>query len=240
MPLGLVLFEPVRSAEPPIISGIATVNISSAPSDATRVAISFGAAASFSFTACTAAASRSFGNSPRIRRSNSARRDGVMAAMRLIQAAWAAFPVRPALRHISRMSAGTTKAGSGQPSLSRAPLISSAPSGEPWHFSVPALLGAPNPMVVRHAIRDGRSDACACSIAPATASGSCPSTRVAAQPAASKRFTWSTESASDSGPSMEMPLSSNSTISLPSRRWPASAIASWLMPSMRSPSEAST
>ena len=38
--------------------------------------------------------------------------------------------------------------------------------------------------------------------------------RVAAQPAASKRFTWSTESASDSGPSIEMPLSSNSTISL--------------------------
>ena len=38
--------------------------------------------------------------------------------------------------------------------------------------------------------------------------------RVAAQPAASKRFTWSTESESDSGPSIEMPLSSNSTMSL--------------------------
>ena len=38
--------------------------------------------------------------------------------------------------------------------------------------------------------------------------------RAAAQPAASKRLTWSTESASDSGPSIEMPLSSNSTISL--------------------------
>ena len=63
---------------------------------------------------------------------------------------------------------------------------------------------------------------------------------LAAQPAASKRFTWSTESASESGPSIEMPLSSNSTISRLSLRCPASAIASWLMPSIRSPSEAST
>ena len=95
-------------------------------------------------------------------------------------------------------------------------------------------------MVVRQAISDGRSEACAAAMAAAIASGSCPSTRVAAQPAASKRFTWSTESESDSGPSMEMPLSSNSTISLLSLRCPASAIASWLMPSIRSPSEAST
>ena len=44
------------------------------------------------------------------------------------------------------------------------------------------------------------------------ACGSWPSMRAARQPAASKRFTWSTESESDSGPSMEMPLSSKSTI----------------------------
>ena len=55
-----------------------------------------------------------------------------------------------------------------------------------------------------------------------------------------KRFTWSTESASASGPSIEMPLSSNSTISRSSSRCPASAIASWLTPSIRSPSETST
>src|SRR5262249_39787627 len=43
-------------------------------SDAARVAISFGVAASFSFTERTAAASLSLGNPPPMRRSNSARR----------------------------------------------------------------------------------------------------------------------------------------------------------------------
>ncbi len=95
-------------------------------------------------------------------------------------------------------------------------------------------------MVVLQAIMTGRSDFCAFSSAAAMACGSWPSMRQAAQPQASKRFTWSVESDSDSAPSMEMPLSSNSTISLLSLRWPASAMASWLMPSIRSPSEAST
>ena len=67
-----------------------------------------------------------------------------------------------------------------------------------------------------------------------------PSMRQAFQPQASKRLTWSTESESDNAPSIEMPLSSNSTISLLSFKWPASAMASWLMPSIRSPSEAIT
>ena len=48
------------------------------------------------------------------------------------------------------------------------------------------------------------------------------------------------EIASDVGPSMEMPLSSNRTIRRPSPRWPASEIASWLMPSIRQPSPAIT
>ena len=39
----------------------------------------------------------------------------------------------------------------------RAPAISSAPSAEPWLFSLPALFGAPKPMVVRQAIIEGRS-----------------------------------------------------------------------------------
>ncbi len=56
MPFGLVLLEPVRSAEPPIISGAAAVKASIAFSEAMRLAISFGAAASFSFTSRTAAA----------------------------------------------------------------------------------------------------------------------------------------------------------------------------------------
>ena len=56
-------------------------------------------------------------------------------------------------------------------------------------FSVPALVGAPKPMVVRQAISDGRSDFFAASSAAAIAAGSWPSIRVAAQPAASNRFT---------------------------------------------------
>ncbi len=43
--LARVLFEPVRSAEPPIISGSAAVRVCSAEFDDERVAISFGVAA---------------------------------------------------------------------------------------------------------------------------------------------------------------------------------------------------
>ena len=59
MPFGLVLFEPVRSADPPIISGIAATSVSSANSEAARVAMFLGSAASFAFTPATAAASLS-------------------------------------------------------------------------------------------------------------------------------------------------------------------------------------
>ena len=152
---------------------------SSALSEAARVAISFGAAASFSFTARTAAASLSVGSSPReaALELGAAWRTPALRAARCQACARRPCRARPALRHRARTSAGMSKAGAGQPSLSRAPLISSAPSGEPWLFSVPALVGAPKPMVVRQAISDGRSEACAASIAAAIASGSCPSMR---------------------------------------------------------------
>ncbi len=117
---------------------------------------------------------------------------------------------------------------------------SSAPSGSPWALEVPAFLGAPKPITVLQAIIVGLLDLWARRIAASIASGSCPSTRSARQPQALKRATWSTLSVIESGPSIEMPLSSHSTISLLSFWWPASAIASWLMPSIRSPSEAST
>ncbi len=73
------------------------------------------------------------------------------------------------------MSAGITKGGESQSSALRAPAISSAPSGEPCAALVPALVGAPKPMVVLEAISVGRSDFCAVSIAAAIASGSWPS-----------------------------------------------------------------
>ena len=46
----------------------------------------------------------------------------------------------------------------------------------------PALVGAPLPMIVRQAIRVGRSAVLASRIAASMASGSCPSMRVVAQP----------------------------------------------------------
>src|SRR5215208_6872514 len=172
MLLVLVLLEPVRSAEPPSISGIAGTRLSSANSDAVRDAISFGASASDLFTACTAALSLSAAISPRIRRSNSVRFAASSADNFFFQAACACCERRPALRQLSRISAGISKAASLQPSALRAPAISSAPSGEPCELDLPALLGAPKPIVVLQAISVGLSEDCALPIAAAIASGS--------------------------------------------------------------------
>src|SRR5476651_429907 len=184
-----VLLEPVRSAEPPIISGNAGIRLSSANSHAVRVAMSFGVAASDCFTARTASAKAGFGRSPFIRRSNSARLPASSAVRRLFQSVCAPFERSPALRQADRVSAGISNGAWVQPSVERAPLISSAPKGEPCDDALPALLGAPKPMVVLQAIITGLSDDCAFSSAAVIAAGSCPSTREAVQPAASKRLT---------------------------------------------------
>ena len=62
--------------------------------------------------------------------------------------------------------------------------------------------------MVLQAISVGLLDFCALVIAAAMAFWSWPSINSAAQPADLKRFTWSTESDSVVGPSIEMPLSS--------------------------------
>ena len=93
------------------------------------------------------------------------------------------------------------------------PAISSAPSGAPCAFSLPCRSGAPKPMIVRQAISEGRSLSRSAAMAAATPSGSWPSTRRTDQPEAAKRASWSSEHDSEVAPSMEMPLSSNSTIS---------------------------
>ena len=66
-------------------------------------------------------------------------------------------------------------------------MISSGPSGEPWAVLVPALVGAPKPIVVLQAIRVGLSDCWAVSMALAIASGSWPSMSSVFQPEAAKR-----------------------------------------------------
>ncbi len=190
MPLGLVLFEPVRSAEPPIISGTAAASASSAPSDAMRVPISFGVAASFSFTERTAAASLSFGSLPLMRRSNSTRRSAGSAARRSFQAWCADLPRKPGaapeLEHIRRHDEG---------GLGPAELVARALDLVGAERRAVALLGAG--LARRAEADDGAAGDQRWPIRAsvparwplAMASGSCPSMRVAAQPAASKRFT---------------------------------------------------
>ena len=77
-------------------------------------------------------------------------------------------------------------------------------------------------------------------IAAVIACGSWPSRRQTFQPLAANRAAWSSEHDSEVAPSIEIRLSSNSTIRRLSRKWPASEIASWLRPSIRQPSPAIT
>ena len=130
--------------------------------------MSFGSAASFSFAPRTASASTN-GRSPLIRRANSPRFSTGSAARRSSHALCADFERCPAARHQFSTSAGISNGAYDQPSVSRAPLISSAPSGEPCDDDLPALVGAPKPMVVLHAIIVGLPDVLAFSIAAAMA-----------------------------------------------------------------------
>ena len=239
MPLVRVLLEPVRSAEPPIVSGHAALITSSAFSEALRVATDGFSALVFFLRSLSAPASP-VGALPASAASNVRAISAGCFALRASHASRAGFPRPPTSRQSDRMSLGTTKGGQGQSSALRAPATSSAPSASPWAFAVPARVGAPKPMVVRAAIRTGLSLVCAASRHRATSAASCPSQAQLFQPAASNRLRISPVPESAVGPSMVIWLSSNSTISLLSFRWPASPIASWLMPSIRSPSPAIT
>jgi hypothetical protein len=75
-------------------------------------------------------------------------------------------------------SGGMWKAGSsGQPAAFLAPSTSALPSGAPCALAVPALVGAPMPMVVRATISEGEPRcAIAASMAFRTSSGACPFT----------------------------------------------------------------
>ena len=123
----------------------------------------------------------------------------------------------------------------------RAGDLGGAQSGAPCAAAVPALVGAPKAMVVRQAMSEGRS-----SLLRARERGGDGVGVVAVDAirspsrAAAKRASWSSEVASAVAPSIEMRLSSHSTISRPSRRCPASEIASCEMPSIRQPSPAMT
>ena len=74
------------------------------------------------------------------------------------------------------MNGGISNGACGQSMASRVCRISSVPNGSPCALAVPARLGDPLPIVVRQTIKVGPPTAClACSMAPATATVSCPS-----------------------------------------------------------------
>ena len=141
-----------------------------------------GAAASASRLTSASACFQPSGSRPAARRANASRRAAGWASSRAVHAARRAAPRAPAARQAAAMSAGTSKGGASQPSAVLAAATSPAPSGAPCASVVPALAGAPNPIVVRQAISEGRSETRAASIAEATAAGSLPSTRATRQP----------------------------------------------------------
>src|SRR5262249_62132798 len=98
------------------------------------------------------------GRSAVVPRSRAARWPQWGEACCFFQSACALWGRPPIVRHAFMISAGTSNGGNVQPSVSRAPLISSAPSGEPCDFSEPCLVGAPNPILVLQAMSVGLSD----------------------------------------------------------------------------------
>src|ERR1700722_20481176 len=183
--LALVLLEPVKSAEPPTSSGKTGTSASSTLPEAWRVAILGASLAALAFTWASAART-SGGSSPFMRRENSARVLASAASSLFFQDAESLAPRPPASRQNFITSSGITKGGSCHPQRLRAPAISAAPRGEPCAAAVPALVGAPNAIVVLQAMREGRTLVRASEIAAATASVSWPSPAAAAQPAAEK------------------------------------------------------
>ena len=120
------------------------------------------------------------GSLPAMARSNSARME--LCASRFSQARRAAAPRAPTACQRSSRSSGTVNGGSCQSSAALAPAASSGPSGEPCTAAVPALCGAPSPMMVRHTISVGFFERTAKDNAAATCAGSWPSTCLVAQP----------------------------------------------------------
>src|SRR5210317_1040678 len=169
----LVRLEPVRSAEPPAISGRNGAYALSARRDAWRVAI-LAPSALISAMALSACLHQPCGSLPAIRRANSAARSGysaLYAPNASFQLDSMAAPRSVAFR-ASAISGGISNGAGSQPRALRAAATSSSPSGAPWVDAVPCLFGAPKPMTVLQQIIVGRSvSAAARSIAAAIATG---------------------------------------------------------------------
>ena len=131
---------------------------SSASSDALRVAMVCGSATSFAFSPSMAGPSAG-ATVARDAPLELGARSGIERLQPACQSLCAPAERAAALRQASSTSCGTEKGSAERPSAAFAPASSSAPSGSPCAFEVPARLGAPKPMMVLHAISDGLSDA---------------------------------------------------------------------------------
>ena len=176
--LVLVRLEPVRSAEPPSISGRAAVKASSASCEALREA-TVSALAWAATAASTVTCAKLRGSSPFMRRLNSAASSGMGGAVggeALVPFGLRASPLARASQ--SRYtSGGTVKGSCGQPMASRVSLTSSSPSASPWALAVLARFGLPLPMCVFATMSVGRSALrLASAMARSIASTSWPST----------------------------------------------------------------
>ncbi len=142
-------------------SGTAGARISSAASDALRVAMETSTPARRRFSAATVSA-KAVGRRPSRRRRNSSRLAGAIASTLARQSACALAPRAPASRQAARRSAGISNGACGQFSAALVPASSSAPSGSPCALALPARVGAPKPITVLQAISVGLSEVCAC------------------------------------------------------------------------------
>ena len=129
MPGVRVFTEPVRSAEPPISSGMAGVRAARAAPEKTRVALA-GLSSSTLAMWASRAAKASAGSSPLITARVKSAPFGA-AASRSFQALRSFAPRRPTARQALAMSSGISKGGAVQPSSARVAATASAPS-TPW------------------------------------------------------------------------------------------------------------
>src|SRR3989338_4638575 len=157
-PVQLVRLEPVRSAEPPRNSGKAGAKPLMAFCEALRVAMvsAFSLVLAIISAACAA---QFAGNSPLMRRVNSAASFG-KAALYSANLLFHNFSrPSPLVRasHASYTCLGISNGGYFQPICSRVAATSASPSAAPCTSWVPDLLGEPAPMMVLQQISVGLS-----------------------------------------------------------------------------------
>ena len=235
----LVLFDPVRSAEPPTNSGIWEEIWLITISEDWRVALAI-----FLFE-------QSFLNSFKILLIFDGSFPLILLTYSFLEVPFILLvldfhflylPIErvPAINHSLLILSGISNGLYSQFNWAFVSSISSRPKGAPWADDLPCLFGEPKPILVLQAINVGLLDFWALEIAFDIWFWSCPLIDIVFHWYALKRLTVFSEFDKLTGPSIEIPLSSKKTINFFNFRWPARDAASWLIPSIKSPSLAIT